>query len=180
MQTQRRGLGGIGLRVGDHSVFQHGVDDHVPAAEGAVRVRDGRIRGRALRQSCQQRRFRQREVTRVFAEVVFRSSLESINTLAEIDLVGVQGKNLLLGERMLDLNGEKDLLQLATEGLLAGEKKVFCQLHGQGGGALGAAIRSQIVISRARHAEDVDSPMALKVLIFDRYHGLAQHGGSAS
>src|SRR3984885_6116498 len=78
---------------------------------------------------------------------------------------------------MLDLDGEKDLLHLATEGLLAGKKEVLRQLHGQGGGALGAAIRDQIVISRAQHAEDVDSPMALKVLILDRYHRLAQHGG---
>ena len=175
MQTERRGLGRVGLRIGDHSVFQHGVDDHVAAAEGAIGIRDGRIGHRALGQSGQQRRFRQRQITRVFAEVVFRSSLKSINALAQIDLVGVQGKNLLLGERPLDLNGEKDLLQLAAEGLLAGEKEISRQLHGQGGSALGAAIRGQIVIRRAQHAEDVDSPMALKVLIFDRYDGLAQH-----
>ena len=60
VQAERRGLGGVGLRVGDHSVFQHGVDHHVAAAEGTIRVDHGRIGYRPFRQSGQQGRFRAR------------------------------------------------------------------------------------------------------------------------
>jgi hypothetical protein len=112
----------------------------------------------------------------VLAEVVFRSGLKPIHALAEIDLVGVQGEYLLLGKCPLDLNGEKNFLQLAAEGLLAGQKKITRQLHGQGGSALSAAIRGQIVIGSAQHTKDVDPPMALEVLILNGDHRLAQDG----
>src|ERR1700691_1480116 len=103
----------------------------------------------------------------MLAEVVFRSSFESVNTLPQIDLIGIQGKDLFLGKRPLDLDGEKNLLQFASKGLLAGEKKVTRQLHGQGRSALGAASRCQIVIGGAEHAKQVDPPMAFEILILD-------------
>src|ERR1700733_1411893 len=111
----------------------------------------------------------------MLAEVVFRSSFEPVNTLPQIDLVGVQGKDLLLGKRALDLDGKKNFLQFASEGLLAGEKKVTRQLHGQRRSPLGTAGRSQIVIGGADHAKQVDSPMAFEILILDGNHCLAQY-----
>jgi len=74
------------------------------------------------------------------------------------------------------LDRKKSFLQLAAEGLLAGKKKIARQLHGQGGSALRAAGRGQIVIGGAEHAKGIDSPMALKVLILNRDHRLAQDG----
>src|ERR1700722_11848336 len=111
----------------------------------------------------------------MLAEVVFRSCLESIDTLPQINLVGVQSKDLLFGERTLYLNGEKNLLQLASERLLAGEKKIARQLHGQGRRALGAPSGSQIVIGGAEHAKHINAPVALEILILNRNHRLAQH-----
>ncbi len=41
VQTEWRGLGCVGLRIGDHSIFQHGVDDHVAASKGAIGIDQG-------------------------------------------------------------------------------------------------------------------------------------------
>ena len=175
-QAQRRGFGGAGLRGGDGAVFEHGVDHQVAAAEGLLRIEQRGVGDRPLGQAGEQRSFGQGELARVFAEVEGGACLEAEDAVAEIDLVRVEGEYLLLGERALDLDGEEDLLQLPAEGAVAREKQVARQLHGEGGGALGAAARGQVVIRRAGDAEYVDAPVALEVLVLDGEDGLAQHG----
>src|SRR5579884_404319 len=110
----------------------------------------------------------------MLAEVILRSSLKAVDTMAEVYLISVKGKNLLLGKSMLNLNGEQGLLQLAAKGALVIQKEIAGELHGESRGALCAGFRRKVVICRPQHAEDVDAPMALEIFVFDRDDGFAQ------
>jgi len=111
----------------------------------------------------------------VLAEVKLRGSLEAVHSVAEVDLVAVEGENLLLGEGAFDLDGEVRLLELAGGGALRREKQVARQLHGQGGCALGASMAAQVVPERPADAEDIDAPVGLEAFVFNGDDGLAQH-----
>ena len=111
----------------------------------------------------------------MFAEVIFRARLKPIHALPQINLVGVQRKNLLLGKIPLNLDRQQNFLQLAMKRSLRREKQILRQLHGQRGSALGAPIRRQIPIRCPGHAKQIDAPVAFKVLIFNRDDGVAKH-----
>ena len=98
-----------------------------------------RVVFRALGQSGEQGGFGEGEVVDVFGEVELAGGFESVGAVAQIDLVRVHGEDLVLGEDTLDLHGEQNFLELAAVGLLIGEEEIARQLHGERGGALGAA-----------------------------------------
>ena len=134
---------------------------------------------RPLGQPGQQRRFGEREIFGVLGEEILRRSLEAVHAAAEVDLVAVEGEDLLLGEGALDLDGEIGLLNLAHGGAIGGEKEVARQLHGQRRCALGAPVRAYVVPGGAGHAKDVDAPVRLEVFVFDGDDGLAEDGREA-
>src|SRR5258707_15551022 len=113
MQAQWRRPRPFSLRGRDGAVFEHGIDDHVAAAEGLVWIDQGRIGRRTLRQPSQQSRFRQRQLPGMLAEIKPGSRLKAIDSVPEVDLVPVKRENLLLGKGALDLDGEEGFLNLA-------------------------------------------------------------------
>ena len=52
----------------------------------------------------------------MFAEVELCTSCKTINTMAKIDLVSIEGENLRFGEMPFDLYGQHYLVELATVG----------------------------------------------------------------
>ena len=100
----------------------------------------------------------------MLAEVELRGGLEAVHAAAQVDLVAIEGEDLLLGEGALDLDGEIGLLNLAGGGAVRGEKEIARQLHGERGGALHAAVGAQVVPSRFSDAEDIDAPVRLELL----------------
>ena len=110
----------------------------------------------------------------MLAEVELRRGFKAIHAAAEVDLVAIEGKDLLLGEGALDLDGEISLLQLAGSGAVRGKKEIARQLHGERGGALGAAVAAHVVPQRSGDAQDIDAPMGLEALVFNGDDGLAQ------
>jgi len=179
VQAQRRIARLLRLLAGDGFVLFHLRQHQVAAADGFLRVKQRRKSHRPLGQSGQQSRFRQVQVLRMLGKVVLGCSLEPVHPAAQIDLVAVECENLLLGEGALDLDGQIRLLDLARGGALRGEKQVARQLHGQCGGALGAAVAADVVPRRPGNAEDVDAPVRFEALVFDGDHSLAQDGRKA-
>ncbi len=161
------------------AVRLHLAEHKVAAAQGALRIEDGRKRHRALGQPGQKRRFSQGQIFGVLRKEVLRCGLEAVHAAAEINLVAVEREDLLLGEGALDLDGEIGLLNFAHGGAVGGEKEIARQLHGEGGRALGAAMRADVVPGGAGHAKDIDAPVRLEVLVFDGDDGLAQNGREA-
>ncbi len=177
VQRQGRVLGAGGDRRGDLAVFEHGVDHEVTPALGVLRIRDGRVLRGRFGEAGQHRRLLQGQVFRPLAEVVLGARLKAINAVSEVDLIGVHGEDLRLGEAALDLDGKDDLLHLAAEALFRGEEKIAGELHGQGRSSLGAALGAEVAVGGAYEALQVDAPVFLKVLVLDGEDGLAQHRG---
>ena len=96
LEDQRRALGALGFGRGDLAVLQHVVDHQVAAAQRALRIVDRRIVIRRLGQAGEDGSFFQRQIFGLLAEVVIRAGLEAIDSVAQIDLVGVQSEDLRL------------------------------------------------------------------------------------
>src|SRR6202034_865686 len=177
MQIERRGPRGFGLGCGDLAVFEHGVDDDVAPAKGPFRAEDRRKLRWAFRKSSQQRGFRKRELTGMLREVILSPGLETVDAAAQVNLIAVEGEDLLLGEGVLDLERKKDFLQLAGGGAFVGEEEIARELHGERGSALRTALGENVVPGGAGNAEQVDAPMALEVAVFSGNDSLAQDRG---
>ena len=139
-----------------------------------VGMGDGRIIGRRFGQAGKQRRFVQCQLFCRLAEIKFGRRLESVNAMAEINLVGVQGENLRLGETALDLHRQQRFLNLAMKRAVGRKEEIARQLHGQGGCALHSAAGPDVAIGGAGDAPHVDAPVPVEVLVFDRDQRLAQ------
>ena len=83
------------------------------------------------------------ELAEVFAEEGLGGLTEAVHgegaALAEVDLVGVHLEDLLLGEAMLELEGDEDLGELAFDVAGGGEEEAARELHGDGGATLADA-----------------------------------------
>jgi hypothetical protein len=176
VQAQRRSARFFGLHVRDHAVRFHLTQNEVAPAQRPLRVQNRREGDRSLRQPGQQRCFGQSQVLGVLGKIKLRSSLEPIHPAAQVNLVPVKRKDLFLREGALDLDGQVRLLNLAPGGALIGKEEIARQLHGERGSALRAAVAADVVPRGAGHAEDIDAPVRLEVLVFDGDHRLAQNG----
>ena len=175
LQPQRSRFGLLLLFARNLPVRQHLAQHQVAPLQRPLRVVDRRVGLRALGQRRQQRRLRQRQIAHMLAEVILRRRLKPIRPVPQIDLVGIQRKDLVLGEHALDLHRQQYLLQLAPIRLLVGQKQIPRQLHGQRGRALRPAARVQVPPRRAHRPHQVHSPVPLERLVLNREQRLPQH-----
>src|SRR5271166_1981735 len=116
----------------------------VASSQTALGVVDRRVIIGRFRQSGQHSGLFQRQVFGLLAEVVVGASLESVDSVTQVDLIRIQSKDLRLREAALDLDGEHHLLHLAAEVAVGREEKVARQLHGQSRSALRATFERQV------------------------------------
>ncbi len=113
----------------------HAAQDPVAALFGAHRVGQWvEARGR-LGQAGDHRHLCQAHVTDRLAVVDLGRGVDTVGAVAEVDLVHVQLKNLVLGQLPLDLQGQQNFVGLAREAALAGQEEVLGHLHGDGAAA---------------------------------------------
>ena len=94
--------------------------------------------------------------------------------MAQVNLVAIESEDLFLGKGPLDLDRQVRFLHLSRRRPLRREKKIPGKLHGQSRSSLRPAMRNDVVPQRSSHAEDIDAPVRLKVLVFNRDHRLPQ------
>ena len=175
-ETERRGLGLLGLHVSDDAVRLHLADDKIAPAQRLFRIDHRGVSDWSLRHSSQKSRLGQRQLFGVLAEVVLRCRLEAIHSAAEVDLVAIEREDLLLGKCALDLDGEIGFLRLAGSRAVRGKKEIAGKLHGERGRSLGASLGAKVVPQCSGDAKYVDAPMGVEVLVFDRNDSLAKNG----
>ena len=134
----------------DVLLLRHAVQHVVAPLQGAVGVCMG---GEAGRGSGAGRRSRAASASvsslMRLAEQELAGGLHAVAAVAEVDLVAVEGEDLFLGEALLDLEGQDDLLDLPLVGLLGGEEQQPRELHGQRGEALALASGAEVGEGRA-------------------------------
>src|SRR5690606_15629840 len=130
--------------VGDaHQLPQVG---RPPRAQLPVRLEMADLR--AGQDRSQVHRLAERQLRGHRVEVVLRGGSDAIDPGAELDDVQVKLEDLLLGELLLEQQGEHRLLQLARQRLLALEIDVLRELHADGAAAPHEAARLNVLTYR--------------------------------
>ncbi len=102
----------LGLVRGDVAIFQHAADHIIAAIVEALRIAAG-----SFRQRGQESRLGHGQLVETLVEIVQRGGGDAIGA-AEEDLVEIELEDMILGEGLLDAEGEDRLLDLARHGPL--------------------------------------------------------------
>src|SRR5690242_19938962 len=111
----------------------------------------------------------------MLAEVELGTRFETVNTMAEINLIGIKSENLFFGKAALDLYREQDFVELAAIRAIGRQEKVARQLHCQRGCALDIIVGQQVAIGSAQNTPERNAPVLLKVSIFNGDNSIAQN-----
>ena len=87
-------------------------------------------------------------------------------------MIDVDLQDIVFRQACLDLEREQRLVQFAGKRFLAGQEKVPCDLHRDGGSSLTPAAGGQIGISRPDDAEIVHTGVLVEAFIFGGEDGL--------
>ena len=153
------------LHVGDMAQFVHPAQHVHLALLGALGI-DHRIEARrGFGQPGQHRGLGYGDVLQRLSVIDLCRSGEAVGTLTQVDLVDIDLQDFVLGQARLDLEGQQRLVQLARQRFLAAEEEIPGHLHGNGGGALTPASRTQVGVSRPDDPLVVHPGMLVEALI---------------
>ena len=139
-----------------------------PARPRGLRVRDGVVAGRIGGDPGQQRRLRQVEPRRRRVEVRLRGALDPVRAVPEVDRVQVGGEDAELLPALLQLPGERRLLELAADRPLRGDARVLDELLRDRRAALHDALARHVRPHGASDAAQVDAAVLVEALVLDR------------
>ncbi len=162
----------VGLR--DEALREHAIEHVVAPRHDLVGVAVRAELARALDDPGERRGLGKRQVAHAVAEIGARRALHAVVAMAEEDDVQVHREDLLLGELLLELDGEERLRDLAPPALLVGQEELAGELHGDRGGALRVAAAAEIHQHGADDAERVDTAVMEEVRVLGREQGIAQ------
>ena len=166
--AKRLSLGGFALFLGGEAVLDDMVDDPVAASYGAVREFERVVIARRLGQGRKIGAIGKGQFVESLVPIGLGGGGHAIGADAEIDLVEIELEDLLLGEGALDADGKDRFLQLALDGLIAGQEKILGDLLGNCRGADRAPARrrvAQIGDDGADDALHVEAAMLVEVLV---------------
>ena len=170
------GLGGAALLLGDVTGLKHALQNEVAPVLAALGVARGVVVGGGVGQAHQRGGLGQGKLVGVLVEVDGARGLDAVGTVAVVDGVEVHVKDLLLGVRLLHLDGNEGLADLALEGhlkLFIGEHGVSHQLLRDGGAAAGV-IAGDLAHHGAQDALGVDAVVRVEALVLG-VHGALHH-----
>ena len=169
---QRGALGVLDVGFGDVLVIEHLRQDAVARLIAALgmAVGGGVIVGSAD-DAGEVGVFGERKLAQIFAEVGDAGFGKAANAeaaaIAEVNLVGVELKNLLFVEALLELHRDHQLGEFAAPGALVGEEKRARDLHRDRAGALVVVAGvAEVGPGRADDADEVEAAVFEEALVF--------------
>ena len=133
---------------------------------GPAHVCNRVVSRRRFRQSREHRELRHVELIELLAEVDLRCGAEPVSALAEVNLVDVQLQYFVLGQAVLNLEGQKRLVEFATERFFSTQEEVSSNLHGDCAGALPPAGGREVRHRGADHPDVVHATVFVEALVF--------------
>ena len=130
-----------------------------------------------LQQPGQHRRLIGRQPRRRAVEILARLRIDAIGAGAQVDPVQVDGQDLVLGEPMLQPQGQQKLLNFAFYRPFRGQKQVLRHLLGDRRPSLNDAPGLEVGLHGPRQADDVEAEVAKEAPVLGRQHGLDQGPG---
>ncbi len=185
LQVERARLGDLRLSRGDGAVRGHRGQHLVAADDGVRRVLDRVVRRGGLLQTGQHGGLGDAQLARGDAEVQLGSGLDTVRLLTEVGDVEVVVQDLLLGQRLLQLDRVPQFLDLAAHGLPGGlrearrvgvarvvDEDVLDVLLRQRGSALGDVPRAGVLQQRPQRALQVDRAVLVEAVVLDVDQGV--------
>ena len=146
---------------------------HLPGF-GLFGSAEGIVRAGGLGQTGNNRALGQGNVRRVFAEVGAGRSLHAVGVFTQVDLVEVDGEDLVLGVVLLHPVGQDGFLHLAGVTALGGKQQLFDELLGDGAAALALPTLAEVVDGRAQNGHRVHAHMLVEAVVLGRQKGHGQ------
>ncbi len=174
MDGQLLVVGLLRLFGGDGAVGDHALEDVLLALFGAIEVAIGGVAAGGARQAGEHGALGESQLLDVLVEVVFGRCLDTVGPVAEVDLVEVEVKDLLLGQPLLHPAGEDRLLELARVGALRSQQQALGHLLGDGAAALHDAASLEVFPGGTDDGDEVDPPVLVEIGILGGDEGLEQ------
>ncbi len=165
------------LLLGDHPLFEHGVEDDQAPLLGEGGVASRLVAARRRDEPGQQRRLGEGQVGDRLVEVGLRRRSHPIGALAEVDPLEVAEQDLVLVDLAVELAGHDGLAHLARQRALTTHVGVLDVLLGDGGAALHHPVVADVGGQGTQGAEDVDAAVGVEPAVFAGHHRLLQHLG---
>ncbi len=174
-QLQIRFLGRGRFRLRDIAVFRHLVEHDALAVFRRFQAAERRIIIRTVRQTGQHCALRQIQLLHIFSEIHIRRRLHAVATLAEINLVHVHLKNLVLRVFPFNLQRQNHFEHLAANRLLLCEKRISRELLGDRRAALPRRVAVEKIADGGAHdAARVNAAVIVETDVFGRDKGVLQ------
>ena len=121
--------------------------------------------------------FQQGQFLRGLVEIVTGSDTQAMAVAADVELVGVELENLLLGIVVLQAKGVEQLLEFGPVGAVFPFEQVLGGLLGQSRSALDDPSRLEILDGRSHDTDRIETEMAEKHIIFRRHQRIDEIDG---
>ena len=181
LEVHRGGDGGIMLRLRDSAVAEHSAEHLVASLDGVFRMEVRIVEAGAVHEAGQQGSLRQREVLGRGVEEVTGRGFNAVGIPGEEHDVQVPLKDLVLGEPLLQFDGELHLANLVGHALLPVEDNLIAPVRRdegfiehvgdvllrQCGGALPSAA-GQVGHQRPENPLGVDAGVLVEAAVLDR------------
>ena len=156
----------VGAR--DHPLLQHQAQHDRPPRRRELRVRDRVVAAWILGDAREQRGLRERQLQRAVPEVRAGGPLDAVGPVPEVDRVQVVGEDLVLRPVLLELPGERRLLQLPRHATTAPGELVLDELLRDRRAALHGGLVADIGQECAPHAAKVDAAVLVEPFVLGR------------
>src|SRR5687768_13856795 len=110
----------------------------------------------------------------MFSKVESRTGLDSVRAMSQVDLVRVQFEDLLFGEVLLDLNGQKRLIDFPPPLFLGRQEELLGELLGERGGTFNLAPRHEVLDPSAKDGAGIDATVLIEAGVFGRDDGVVK------
>ena len=134
----------------------------------------GIVTAGGLGQTGDDRAFGQGDVRSVLAEIGARGGFHAVGVLAQVDLIQVDGQDLVLGEILFQAVGQDGFLHLARVAALGGQQQLLDELLGDGAAALARAAFAEVIDGRARDGHRVHAHVAVEGVVLGGQEGHGQ------
>src|SRR5579862_6082857 len=176
------GFGCFEILGGDVAVFDHLGEDAVAGVDGAVGMDLGVcVVGRSADDATEESALGDVEVANILAKVSLGGFTKSANgeraAIAEVNLVGIEGEDLLFAEALIKLESDDGFFDFAAPAAFGGKEEGASNLHIDGGGALRFGTVPKVGPSGAEDADGVEAAVVEEALIFGRKHGFNEDFG---
>ena len=165
---QRRAGGASHVALGDLALRKHHLQHLEPPGLGACWVRHGIEPRRIGGNAGEQRRLGEGQTCCAGVEVRLRGPLDSIGAVPEVDRVQICGEDPQLLPALFELPGKRRLFELAADGSLGRDARVLDELLRDGRTALYDALARDVGPHCAPDPAEVDTPVLVEALVFDR------------